>query len=758
MSIIAIGSYFSSYFKKSLIKFDIIFYIFVKNKLNHPTCKMPRKKKKNEELLSPEAKRTIYAIVLFLLAIFIVLGTMGVAGPAGSAVYKGLYFLFGYGFIFIPIVFIAWGSYLFNFVEHIETKIIAGFLLLSLSSMAGFSFIGETAGGLLGGLLKSPLVALLDIYVSVVLVVALFATGIVLVFNIPLSVAAFREKISGLFSRKESDAEDEEYYDEEEYGEEYDEEVDEEEYEEEEEKEPTIIDGSTSTAAENFSSAFAHKEYTPPPLSLLARDKGKPNTGDIKANSNIIKRTLQNFGIEVEMDEITVGPTVTRYALKPAQGVKLSRIVGLKNDLSLALAAHPIRIQAPIPGKALVGIEVPNKAKSTVGLGNLLGTKEFQENPKELLVALGKGVSGKPYFANIAKMPHLLIAGATGAGKSVTVHALVSSLLYRNGPADLRFIMVDPKRVELTLYNKIPHLLTPVIKEAKKAILALNWAIKEMERRYDILESEMVRDIQSYHEKLKEEEEAGNVEEENKMERMPYIVIIIDEVADIMQTYPRELESGIVRLAQMSRAVGIHLILSTQRPSVNVITGLIKANVPARLALQVASQVDSKTILDQSGAETLLGAGDMLWLSGDMSQPERIQCAFISEKEVKEISKYLAKAYQDEVQEEIIFTKQQEGMNDSIFSSQVDDDEDDLYEEARELVVRSKKASTSYLQRKLKVGYSRAARLIDILEERGVVGPQNGSKPREVYGGGSGTVDEVASEFDENDDSYDDEY
>ncbi len=712
---------------------------------------MGRRKKKDENLLSPEAKRTLYAIVLFLVAVFLILGAIGVAGPAGAAAHKAMLFMFGYGFIFVPIIAIAAGSYLFNFIESIDKKTLAGSTLLIISTLGILGLVSETAGGIIGSLVKKPLVSLLDIYVGSALLIALFGASIVLVFNIPLSIEAFKEKLSSAFSKKDEDYDDEEYEEDDEY---YDDEEYEEDDEEEVVKEPRIVT-SDDEQAEMFSGSFEFKEYTPPPLSILAKDKGKPNVGDIKANSNIIKRTLQNFGIEVEMDEITVGPTVTRYAMKPAQGVKISRIIGLKNDLSLALAAHPIRIQAPIPGKALVGVEVPNKTKSMVGLGNLLATKEFQENPKDLLVALGKGVSGKPYYTNIAKMPHLLIAGATGAGKSVTVHALVTSLLYRNGPENLRFIMVDPKRVELTLYNKIPHLLTPVIKDAKKTILALNWAVKEMERRYDILESEAVRDIQSYHEKFEEEKEAGLEDEEKGMERLPYIVVIIDEVADIMQTYPRELESGVVRLAQMSRAVGIHLILSTQRPSVNVVTGLIKANVPARLALQVASQVDSKTILDQSGAETLLGAGDMLYLSGDMSQPERIQCAFISEKEVKAVVKHLAKAYQDEVQEEIIFTKEQEGAGGSIFSSQIaDEDDDDLYEEAREMVVSTKKASTSYLQRKLKIGYSRAARLVDILEDRGVVGPANGSKPRDVYEGSGGVVDEIAEEYD---DEYDDQ-
>ena len=320
---------------------------------------------------------------------------------------------------------------------------------------------------------------------------------------------------------------------------------------------------------------ISFKPYTPPPLSLLERDRGKPEVGDIKANSNIIKRTLQNFGIMVEMDEISIGPSVTRYALKPAEGVKLSRILGLQNNLELALAAHPVRIEAPIPGKSLVGIEIPNSVKTLVGLGSLLSQSEYTNSEKPLMVALGKSISGVSVFANMVKMPHLLIAGATGSGKSVTIHAIINSLLFRNSPENLKFIMIDPKRVELTQYNKIPHLLTPVITDAKKVIMSLKWAAKEMEHRYDILEKNKVRDIESYHKNIA------------SPDTMPYIIIVIDELADIMQAYPRELESAVIRLAQMSRAVGIHLILSTQRPSVNVITGLIKANIPSRISFSV---------------------------------------------------------------------------------------------------------------------------------------------------------------------------
>ncbi|HTE48459.1 MAG TPA: DNA translocase FtsK, partial [Candidatus Paceibacterota bacterium] len=478
--------------------------------------------------------------------------------------------------------------------------------------------------------------------------------------------------------------------------------------------------------------------YVPPPLSLLEEDQGKPNTGDIKANANIIKRTLLNFGIEVEMDEITIGPTVTRYALKPAEGVKLSRIIALTNDLALALAAHPIRIEAPIPGKSLVGIEIPNRTKSLVGLATLLSDDKFQNSLKPLTIALGRNISGKSVFGNLAKMPHCLVAGTTGSGKSVAIHSMITSLLYRNGPDDLKFILIDPKRVELTLYNNIPHLLTPVITDAKKTILALKWAAKEMDRRYDILETEKVRDIESYHDSFtgnRKKTKAGIPENETGTDRLPYIIIIIDELADIMSSYPRELESAIVRLAQMSRAVGIHLILSTQRPEVNIITGLIKANIPARVALKVSSQVDSRTILDAGGAEKLLGAGDMLYSSGD-AQPERLQSAFISEAEVKKVVKYLADEYRDEISEDITLTSGSISADKSIFESTLEDenmeDDDELYEEARICVMEAGKASTSYLQRKLKLGYARAARLMDRLEERGVIGPGDGAKPREV--------------------------
>lgn len=482
-------------------------------------------------------------------------------------------------------------------------------------------------------------------------------------------------------------------------------------------------------------------EFTPPPLSLLEKDKGRAATGDVKRNASIIKRTLQNFGITVEMDEISIGPSVTRYALKPAQGVKLSRIVGLQNELALDLAVESIRVEAPIPGKSLVGIEIPNESKSMVGLGSLLTHDDFQKSPHPLTFALGKGISGKPLFANLAKMPHLLIAGTTGSGKSVTMHAIIQSLLFRNSPHDLKLIMVDPKKVEFSFYNNIPHLYTPVITTAKKTIQTLNWAVQEMERRYDLLEKFHEQDIKAYHQKIyipgMEKVTKGKIPESEAPSRMPYIVIVIDELADIMMTYPKELETCIVRLAQKSRAVGIHLILSTQRPEVKVITGLIKANVPSRIALKVASQIDSRTILDGAGAEKLLGGGDLLFASAESTKTERVQSAFISTDEIKRVVAYLKQAHREMIPDEIIIS---DGAPISVggtssgdlYGGDSGDAEDDFYEQARDTVVSSQKASTSYLQRRLKIGYSRAARLIDILEDRGVVGPQDGAKPRAV--------------------------
>jgi len=471
-----------------------------------------------------------------------------------------------------------------------------------------------------------------------------------------------------------------------------------------------------------------------PPLDLLEEEREKAKAGDINANSQIIKRTLENFGISVEMTGANVGPTVTQYTLKPAEGIKLSRITALANNLALALAAHPIRIEAPIPGKSLVGIEVPNQKRVLVRLRNLLAHPEFQNASSPLTFALGRDVVGEPVFADLGRMPHLLIAGSTGTGKTIALNAIIVSFLYKNTPNTLRLILIDPKRVEFTAYNHLPHLLCPVIYDADKTVNALSWLIQEMERRFDIFSEVGARNIYSFNKKI---EKNSRLKKEG-FAKMPFLVLIIDELADLMAARAKDIEAGIVRLAQKARATGIHLILATQRPSVEVITGLIKANIIARIAFQVASQVDSRTILDMAGAEKLLGNGDMLFISSSVSKPRRIQGAYISEKEVVRVAEFISKNQQikgiDELAESIeeaLKKEKEEGMGQFFGEA-----EDPLYEEAKKLVLTTKKASASFLQRRLRIGYARAARLLDMMEERGIVGPPRGAKPREVYGEG----------------------
>jgi S-DNA-T family DNA segregation ATPase FtsK/SpoIIIE len=764
--------------------------------------------------IKTETMQAVLAIICFVVALLAILAALGQGGAAGYWAYGMLDMLLGIGYYLVPLLFVMLGiSFLQSLEKRFELSKIIGSLLFFISALGLVGLLPGERGGKLGHVIAAPLLRFFEVYASTALLIAGVAISILILFEAHFTLEQlkfwkfFAKDKKNLADSAKDSANSIKKLDEavenatlamtmsNSIAEKNDKEKKNTEIKAVKESKKDIneenIDDQNDRAY--VWGAASMKPFTPPPLSLLETDRGRPETGDIKANANIIKRTLQNFGINVEMDEISIGPSVTRYALKPAEGVKLSRIVSLNNDLALALAAHPIRIEAPIPGKSLVGIEIPNSTKTTVGLATLLAAPEFQQSDKPLIVSLGKGVTGKSYFTNLGKAPHMLIAGATGSGKSVTIHAIITSLLFRNSPENLKFIMIDPKRVELTLYNSIPHLLTPVITDPKRAILALKWAGKEMSRRYDVLEKSKVRDIDSYHKTVaafmaKAAEKAGKnggkgkekdagIKSDDIPESMPYIAIVLDELADIMQMYPRELESAIVRLAQMSRAVGIHLIISTQRPSVNVITGLIKANIPTRVALQVSSQIDSRTILDMPGAEKLLGSGDMLYLGGEMSKPVRLQSAFISETEVKKVVRYLANEYKDEIMGEINITTggasgsgtsggghsagsasegDGEPARDAIFSADVessgigdslggdaDFEDDEMYEGAREAVVSAGKASTSYIQRKLGIGYSRAAKLMDMLEERGVIGPANGSKPREVFGA-HGTTDHQA--------------
>lgn len=463
-------------------------------------------------------------------------------------------------------------------------------------------------------------------------------------------------------------------------------------------------------------------EYQPPPITFLEKDHGKPLAGDIKENCLIIKKTLENFGIEVEMGEVHIGPTVTQYTLKPAEGIKLSRITALANDLSLALASHPIRIEAPIPGKSLVGIEVPNKTRTLVRLRDLISNPEFQKMPSPLAFVLGRNVSGDPVFADINRMPHLLVAGATGTGKTMFLNSLILSLVYRNSPQILNFVLIDPKRVEFPVYETLPHLLSPVIFDVSKVVSVLDWLVLEMERRFEILAREKTRDIIAFNE----------IAIKRGTRLMPLIVVIIDELADIMAAKGREVENRIVRLAQLARAVGIHLILATQRPSVEVLTGLIKANITSRIAFQVASQFDSRTILDMAGAEKLLGRGDLLFLSSESPLPRRVQGVYIEEKEIKRVVEWFGSQNQKpEFDPNLLFALEREEQTKE--GEEILEEEDPLYEDAKRVVIEAKRASASLLQRRLKIGYARAARLLDILEKRGIVGPAQGAKPRQVY-------------------------
>jgi S-DNA-T family DNA segregation ATPase FtsK/SpoIIIE len=721
---------------------------------------------RTEAGLHAATKKSIWAIIFAGAAIIFVLAQFGKAGPAGAALYKGLEALLGAGYVVLPATLLfAAGVLMFSEGPRllVTTSLGGALVLLSLLGLIEIWLPGK--GGLVGLLFGSLRVPFGNLAAGILNGV-FFIVGFLVAANVPLDfsrfVAAARERRAAREARKaetelaEAVIEpEEETGGEAEYGdkdeekrgdknkdEEKRENKDKDENKDGDDEVDVVVAEPTYKAAgkARVAKPVVHADYTPPPLSLLQSSTEKPTTGDLRANANIIKRTLESFGISVEMGEINIGPKVTRYTLKPAEGVKLSRITALHQDLALALAAHPIRIEAPIPGKSLVGIEVPNKAAALVRLGSLMAYPDFQSTGL-LSFAVGRDVTGEPIFADIERMPHLLIAGATGSGKSVTIHSLLLSLLYKNSPATLKLILIDPKRVELSVYEHIPHLISPVITENKKAIGVFRWAIAEMERRYDVLLNAGSRDIKSYNTNISKSRPpkadpplAENINPSS--EPLPYLVIVIDELADLMTSYGREVEGSIVRLAQMARATGLHLVLSTQRPSVEVITGLIKANITSRIALQVASQIDSRTILDSSGAEKLLGGGDLLFVSAELSKPKRIQGAYVSESEINAVADFI-RDHNDAPVPEAIIPSNGEGPRSSAdvnfdeFAEEGDDDA--LLEEASAVVFEAKRASASLLQRRLKVGYARAARLLDLMEARGLIGPGDGAKPRDVY-------------------------
>ena len=682
-----------------------------RRKPGRPRKKRPRPEPEKKEFLHLdfETKRGIIAIILFTLAILIALGLRGLAGRFGQGFYEYASLLLGKGMFLVPIVLVVTGFIIIKYIHRdVYLPVFLGsfIFVLGFLSLVHILFPEEQSGGIVGYLVSWPFLYALGKWASFIVFLALILISILIAFNVPLKrVKEKKEEIMGYPDEPFVSPTQTKF------------------------KLKSLISlprrkagrkpkkETTSQPEKELITTISHPpiDYKFPPLELLEKDKGSPSGGDIRISAGIIQKTLDNFGIEVEMGEVSVGPTVTQYTLRPASGVKLSSITALHRDLSLALAAHPIRIEAPIPGRSLVGIEIPNKAVTLVRLRNLLEGIDLRKDPARLNLILGRDVAGNPLWADLARMPHLLIAGATGSGKSICINSLITTLLYQKTPEELKFILIDPKRVELPRYDDIPHLLTPVIVDLNKTVNALKWAIGEMERRYEVLAENKTRDVFAY----------------NSVQSpiLPYIVIVIDELADIMAAFGREVEGAIIRLAQMSRAVGIHLIVSTQRPSVEVITGLIKANITSRIAFQVASQVDSRTILDMAGADKLLGNGDMLFLSGETAHPKRIQGVYVSEKEAKNVVKFIKGEKTVEYSEEVITPAPGKK---TIFGGAGIDTDDPLYEDAKELVIQAGKASASYLQRRLQIGYARAARLLDILEEQGVIGPLDGAKPRKI--------------------------
>jgi S-DNA-T family DNA segregation ATPase FtsK/SpoIIIE len=698
-----------------------------------------RQTKKEISGMNPETKRGLFIVFLFALAGISILSLLDLAGNAGQVIKNSLASSFGLGRYLIPVILMLLGYVSLNEKKYqLTASNYVGVVLLVLS-LAAILQINLTdgdplslenlaeGGGYLGLVLSFPLLKFLGSVATMFVLVAIFISSLLLTFNTSLHTIAEKgniwKKISqalrlfflGLKFGKNKELS-----------------ADHQESEEPamppipETKAPTF---ETKNVAENQEAKTETQAAFPTiplrtsrkkidlPLDLLDDQSEKPTSGDIKTQMNIIQKTLENFGINVEMGDISVGPTVTQYTLKPADGVKLAKITSLHNDLSLALAAHPIRIEAPIPGKSLVGVEVPNQKVAAVNLKEILRSQEFKQRKTNLTVALGKDVSGKVWTADLGKMPHLLVAGSTGSGKSVCLNTVIISLLYQNSPDDLRFIMVDPKRVEFTVYNGIPHLLTPVITDTVKTVNALKWVIGEMDRRFELLSKHGKRDIGAFNQETNE--------------KMPYLVLIIDELADLMAVAAAEVEAAIIRLAQMARAVGIHLILATQRPSVNIITGLIKANITTRIAFAVASSTDSRTILDTSGAEKLLGRGDMLYTCSDLGKPKRLQGAFVRDHEIKKVIDYLKSQDEPEYLEEVTQRPAIGAASIPGFDFASDSD-DELLSDAKEVIVQAGKASASLLQRRLKVGYARAARLLDLLEEQGVIGPGEGAKPRDI--------------------------
>lgn len=739
---------------------------------------MAKKKKRNKSDNKPDYLIELYGVFLVLIAI---LG-IGKYGPVGRLLASFALFLTGNLYFFTLFICLALGIYMiatrkkFNFftskllgiyliiigilvflhqkfaLTNIDTKILSetvDYLMTGIDKILSKEIepgifnlaLSNTGGGILGAIFSSIFYKLFESEGTNVVVWVLWITGFTIFTGLSILdvIKNAYNKSKGMFNFKEhkvkqkAKVEDEETIIKPEL-----------KIVDHNENDKLVVhdineipkishEQTKEEVPETKEKVEINKSYKLPPITLLDPPKKPKKSNEhtvIEKNIEILENVLKDFGIEGKVVEVNIGPSVTQYELKLQSGVKVSKLLGINREISLALAKKDVRIQAPIPGKSTVGIEMPNEQSQTVSLREIIELMPKQTEKNLLSVALGKDIMGKVKWCEIDKTPHMLVAGATGSGKSVCINGIIVSLLMKAKPDEVKLILVDPKKVELSMYNGVPHLLIPVVTDPKKASLALQKAVREMERRYDLFEENGVKNISGYNKLIESKNES--LSDEDKLSKLPYMVVIVDELADLMLVAGKEVEDSIMRITQMARAAGIHLIIATQRPSTDVITGLIKANIPSRISFAVSSSIDSRTILDMTGAEKLLGKGDMLFLPMGENAPERIQGAYVSEEEIKKIVDHTIKEQKASYDENFLSIDKDTEIKENTISGDVEEYEDPLYNDVVEFVVTTGKASASLLQRKFKLGYNRAARIVDLLEERGIIGPQNGSKPREV--------------------------
>lgn len=731
---------------------------------------MPKKKKssRKKKLVDSSAPRhslpsgfwsQVGALLMIVVSILFIVAWFDAGGPVLEWAHDTTMQLIGYSIYVLPIIFMYLGVAIFRAENNKLPFVIKFATALSVIWFSGLFGLfknssGQTTGGALGEAIDGAMLSMVDSNIAAFIYIILIFITLLFIFRIsPFAL------ISSIWNMIRRDVSEEEAN------------VkvmrhaaaidakpartgsfklnagvpmmNPEEAEEASKKESKLskLKSRNFSEKQNEDQAFvtvSDPEWKAPSLDLLEKKQSPADAGDIQQNAAIIKNTLSEFDIDVEMEGANIGPKVTQYTLSPPSGVKLTRITALETNIALNLAAQSLRMEAPIPGQKVVGIEVPNRRAADVRLHSIMTSSQWRGNSEPLAFAIGKDISGDAVVGELNRMPHLLIAGQTGAGKSVMINTILSSLLYHNSPSSMRLILVDPKQVEMALYEDVPHLLTPIITEPDKTISALKWAVNEMQRRYSLLAEHKVKDIKSYNQKIRTAGTKITVNDEHGIPQqhedgnMPYIVIVIDELADLMMMAARDVEALIVRLAQKARAVGIHLVLATQSPRVDVITGLIKANIPARIAFTVASQIESRIILDQIGAEKLLGQGDMLMLTPSMAKPKRIQGALVTEEEIHKITDFLRQQSPPQYNDEVVSQPVQLNGKGGVVMDFDGGGDDDMYKDAVRVVMESGKASASLLQRRLRVGYARAARLIESLEDQGIIGPADGARPRDV--------------------------